>query len=154
MQVPEILFWRSGKNILPGPKDTLATYTPHLKPTVRFTLPFLALALHHLQSIRRSSLPLLDKALLVLQVIGHECRIGVIKVGFRSVTAVLGDRSPRWFLRAVIAMSRNPNIRLARPPQDLPPSVHPTWQLLNHRDQERALHLQNSLNAKLYPSRT
>jgi glycosyltransferase involved in cell wall biosynthesis len=152
VQVPEVLFWRSGKNVLPAPKDSLAIYTPHVKPTLRFTLPFLVLALDHLRSIRRSPLTVLDKGILALQVIAHECKIGLVKVGFRSVTGALGDRCPLWFLRAAIAMARNPNLRMLRPPRDLPPALHPTWRLLNHRNMDRALVLQQQLDAKLYPS--
>ena len=49
-------------------------------------------------------------------------------------------------------MMRDPNLRMLKPPQDLPPTLHPTWRLLNHRNQHEAVVLQQKLNAKLYPS--
>lgn len=153
VQVPEVLFWRSGKPILPPPQEITRRFG-YVMSATRWKLPFVVVLINHLRSIRRSSLSGVDKALLCLQVIAHELRQAIVKTGFRAVTVVIGHRCPVWLLRWAIALTEdNPNVRILKHPRDLPPVLHPTWRLLNHRDMDKALLLQQKLDAKLYLSR-
>jgi glycosyltransferase involved in cell wall biosynthesis len=153
VQVPEVLFWRSGKTILPPPQDVLR-WSGQPTRISRLAPPVAVLVLNHLRSIRRSPLTLLGKAVLSLQLLAHECRTAAVKVGFRALTTAAGDRCPTWLLRRLIALAgENPNVRVLKHPRELPPALHPTWRLLNHRNMEKALRLQQKLDAKLYPSR-
>ena len=93
VQVPEVLFWRFGKAILPPPQAVQAKDTPHAKMTLAFRLPFIFLFLNHLRSIRRSPLTRVDKAVLSLQVIGYECKMAIVKAGRSQQPLATGARS-------------------------------------------------------------
>ena len=149
VQVPDVLFWRSGKAVLPPPQDVLRWSSQ--RPS-RFAPPIAVLVLNHLRSIRRSSLSVPAKLLLSSQLLAHEVRTAAVKTTFRLITACAGERTPAWLLRRFIRLSgSNPNVRILKQAPDLPPVLHPTWRLLNHRNMDKALTLQKKLDAKLDP---
>jgi len=152
VQVPEVLFWRSGKSILPSPQEVYR-WLGQDTPLSRLKRPFVVLLLNHLRSVRRSPLTLLEQVALSLQIIAHVCKNTLVKMGFRSIIAVMGEKCPAWILRMMIARSsNNPNIRMLKPPLDLPPALHPTWRFLDHRNLDKAIALQRKLDAKLFSS--
>jgi len=153
VQVPEVLFWRSGKVILPPPQ-TVQRWSGQEAVVPRLKRPFVVLIENHLRSIGRSPLSAIDKAWLVARLLAHEAKVAAAKATFRVLTATFGARCPLWSLRwAIRVASDNPNVRILKPPRELPPVLHPTWRLLDHRDQEKALALQRELDERLYPAR-
>lgn len=150
VQVPEVLFWRSGKAVLPPPQD-VQRWSGEAAPLSRLMLPAVVLLINHLRSIRRSPLGTCAKTALSLRVIGHECKVAFVKAAFRAATALAPGACPAWLLRTMIQQANDmSNRRLLQHPRDLPPAVHPMWPLLNHRDQPQAMRLQRTLEARLY----
>lgn len=145
VQVPEVLFWRSGKAILPSPKEIYPLYGIGEKPS-KLHYPFLIVAVNHAKSVIRAPLSIIAKALLLIFLAQHEMKIVVVKALFRSGTALMGASCPGFIVKtAVSVVGNNPNIRMLKHFYELPPALQPTWKLLNHRNPERAKRLQRLL---------
>ena len=149
VQVPEILFWRSGKAILHAPQEMYPMYGIGQK-TQKLYFPFLTVVINHAKSIIRAPLSIASKLLLFIFLIAHEMKIIASKALFRAGTALMGANCPGFLIRAAISVVNNPNIRVLKHPRELPPALQPTWKLLNHRNLERAERLQRLLIEKLY----
>ncbi len=150
IQVPEVLFWRSGKSVLPSPQEIYPLYGIGTKmPRVYY--PFLTVVSNHAKSIARSPLPIPVKLSLLIYLFYHEMKIVMCKMLFRGVTALLGARCPGMLIRhAISIVNDNPNIHMLKLPRELPPALQPTWPLLNHRDLQAAVSLQGALVEKLF----
>ncbi len=152
VQVPEILFWRSGKKVLPGPKAIHGIYKIGKKRTM-FHYPFLTLIAQHIKSIFRSPIPATTRPLLVIALLLNEMKLVFAKLLFRTGTALFASNCPNLLITTAVAIvNGNPNVRLQKPFNELPPALLPTWKLLNHRDMDAAISLQEALIKKHFPA--
>lgn len=150
IQVPDVLFWRSGKTILPSPKEIYAVYGIG-KKQLRLRSPFLLVALNHAKSINRAPLSIVAKAYLLISLVWHELKIIAAKMLFRAGTTLMGANCPGFLVKiAVSVVNNDPNIRRLKPFYELPPTLQPVWKLLNHRNFERAISLQRLLIEKYF----
>ncbi len=152
VQVPEILFWRSGKTILSSPQKIYSSYGYEMGNTmISERYPFLRLGFNHIKSIFRSPLSIKPKLSLVILLVQHDAKIIFAKALFRAGTSIMGANFPEFLLRRIILMvENNPNVRYKKHPSELPPSLQPTWKLFNHRDPKKAESLQPLLVEKLF----
>lgn len=150
VQVPEVLFWRSGKAVLPPPQEIYPLFDMDGKTSKKY-YPFLTVAANHASSIFRSPLSISSKLSLLIFVIYHEIQTVTIKALFRSVTALMGANCPGFLIRGAISIvNNNPNINMLKNPLEIPPALQPTWPLLNHRKLKEAVSLQYLLVEKLF----
>ena len=149
VQVHDVVFWRSGKAILPAPKEIYPLYGIGKKIS-KLHYPFLTVSVNHAKSIFRSPLPIPAKLSLLLNLICHELKIIVAKSVFRVATALLGAKCPKCIISTAISIAgNNPNIQMLKPFRELPPALQPTWKLLNHKNSKRAALLQREITEKL-----
>jgi len=148
VQVPEVLFWRSGKAVLPAPQEIYPLYGIG-KKIPKLYYPFLTVAANHAKSIFRAPLSILCKLSLLIYLIYHEIQIITLKAIFRAVTALVGASCPAFIIKIALSVVINPNVHLQKHSQELPPAVQPLWMLLNHRNLKNSQDLQLKLVEKL-----
>jgi hypothetical protein len=145
VQVPEILFWRSGKATLPAPQKISTLYG---MPQAHY--PFLTVFVNHIKSILRAPISVVSKGILLIVLMLNETKIILTKALFRAGIALMGENIPVFLLRRIVSIVEdNPNFHMLKHPKELPLSLQPTWKLFNHRNNEMVLRLQPLLVEKL-----
>lgn len=145
VQVPEILFWRSGKAVLPPPQAVYPVYGIGKKIS-KLYFPFLRVALNHFKSVCRAPLTKTIKLSLFARITLHEIKTISVKALFRTVMALFAENCPNFLIRFFILQTdNNPNVCLLKSSLELPPALQPMWKLLNHRNLQKAENLQKKL---------